>query len=70
MLQRHVQLLLRILGAQLLWGGGELPNHTIPAQFGAMEPTAVFVPLAELVKPQHFGLCTTEIFGPLQVGLG
>jgi 1-pyrroline-5-carboxylate dehydrogenase len=27
----------------------------------------VHVPISELLKPQHFGLCTTEIFGPLQV---
>jgi hypothetical protein len=67
-MQRHVQQLLSIPGAELLWGGEELPSHSIPAKFGALQPTAVFVPLAELVKPQHFELCTTEIFGPLQVG--
>lgn len=66
-MQGHVQQLLSIPGAELLWGGGELPNHCIPAKFGALEPTAVFVPLVELVKPQHFELCTSEIFGPLQV---
>lgn len=32
-----------------------------------MYPTAVFVPLAELVQPANFKLCTTEVFGPFQV---
>jgi hypothetical protein len=63
----HVQALLQIPGASLLWGGVELPRHSIPSTFGAIEPTAVFVPLAELVKPEHYALCTTEIFGPFQV---
>ena len=32
-----------------------------------MEPTAVFVPLDELLKPENFEACCTEIFGPFQV---
>merc|ERR1740121_615182 len=32
-----------------------------------MEPTAVFVPLAEALKPEHFDLVMKEIFGPFQV---
>jgi hypothetical protein len=34
---------------------------------GAVQPTAVFVPLREMLKPENFGVCTTEIFGPFQV---
>jgi len=63
----HVQSLLEIDGARLLWGGKELENHTIPAIYGAIEPTAVFVPLKEILKEENFKLCTTEIFGPFQV---
>jgi len=63
----HMNSLLKINGSKLLFGGKELANHSIPKQYGAVEPTAVFVPLKELVKPENFALCTTEIFGPFQV---
>ena len=33
-----------------------------------MEPTAVVVPLAQLLSPEHFPIATTELFGPFQVG--
>lgn len=42
-------------------------NHTIPKVYGAIEPTAVFVPLEEMLKPENFALVTTEIFGPFQI---
>jgi 1-pyrroline-5-carboxylate dehydrogenase len=63
----HAARLAAIPGARVLFGAHELKQHTIPKQYGAVAPTAVFVPLAELVKPAHFELCTTEIFGPFQV---
>eukprot|EP01094_Clydonella_sp_ATCC50884_P025674 TRINITY_DN6854_c0_g1_i1.p1 TRINITY_DN6854_c0_g1~~TRINITY_DN6854_c0_g1_i1.p1 ORF type:complete len:548 (+),score=223.69 TRINITY_DN6854_c0_g1_i1:122-1765(+) len=63
----HTQRLLSIPGARLLFGGRELADHTIPEVYGAIEPTAVFVPLEQLVSDEHFGACTTEIFGPFQV---
>lgn len=64
----HVQKLLQFPGAKLLFGGKELQGHTIPKKYGAIEPTAVFVPLKEIVKSDDsFKLATTEIFGPLQV---
>ncbi len=44
-----------------------IANHTIPKVYGAIQPTAVFVPLKELMKPKNFALATTEIFGPFQV---
>merc|ERR1712060_256130 len=38
------------------------------SQYGAMEPTAVFVPLeAMLADEKVFKLATTELFGPFQV---
>jgi len=64
----HVAALLAIPGAELLWGGQELTDHNIPAVYGAVEPTAVFVPLkAMLADDATFQLCTSEIFGPFQV---
>lgn len=63
----HTQRLLMIPGASLLFGGKEIANHNIPDQYGAVEPTAVFVPLAELLKKENFEHCVTEIFAPFQV---
>lgn len=57
-------------GAKLLFGGKPLGGDgagKIPSVYGAWEPTAVFVPLKEMLRPEHFGLCTKEIFGPFQV---
>jgi len=63
----HTDRLLQIPGSKLLFGGKELENHNIPEVYGAVEPTAVFVPLTEMLKEEHFSACTTEIFGPFQV---
>ncbi|CAD7952840.1 unnamed protein product [Amoebophrya sp. A25] len=63
----HVEALLKIPGARLLFGGKALTGHSIPAVYGAIEPTAVFVPLAEILKPQNYPSVTAEIFGPVQV---
>ena len=52
----------------MLFGGKELKNHTIPQCYGAVEPTAVFVPLSEMgVSEERFRTATREIFGPFQV---
>jgi hypothetical protein len=40
---------LELPGTKLLFGAKELPNHKIPKEYGAVEPTAIFVPL-ELFK--------------------
>lgn len=66
-MKEHVGKLLTIPGARVLFGGEELPHHTIPACYGALQPTAVFVPLAQMAKARYFGLATTEVFGPVQV---
>ncbi|CAN0551595.1 unnamed protein product, partial [Ectocarpus sp. 12 AP-2014] len=67
---RHIDSLLKLSGAKVLFGGKPLSSEKakkIPAQYGAWEPTAVFVPLKEMLKsPENFALCTTEIFGPFQ----
>lgn len=64
----HVDKLLKIPGARLAFGGKELGDHSIPKVYGAIEPTAVFVPLKEILSSEeNFKTVTTEVFGPLQV---
>jgi 1-pyrroline-5-carboxylate dehydrogenase len=63
----HTGRLLEIPGAKLMFGGKELDNHNIPKVYGAVEPTAVFVPLKEMLKDENFEACTTELFAPFQV---
>ena len=63
----HTSRLLEIPGAKLLFGGRELDGHNIPEIYGAVEPTAVYVPLREMLKEENFGACTTELFAPFQV---
>jgi hypothetical protein len=64
----HTRRLLEIPGAKVLWGGRPLEGpHSIPSCYGAVEPTAVSVPLAALRDAAHFGAATTEVFGPFQV---
>ena len=46
---------------------GWTENHTIPSKYGAVQPTAVFVPLRKLMQKKYFKLATTEVFGPFQV---
>lgn len=64
---QHTQRLLKIPGARVVFGGKALERHTIPAVYGAVQPTAVFVPLTEILKPENFEVVTTEVFGPFQV---
>lgn len=67
-MQEHIEdLTSELRGARVLFGGKELPNHTIPKQFGALEPTAVFVPLRSMRGKKAFELATSEVFGPVQV---
>jgi len=66
----HAETLLQIPGAYLAFGGKELTgpgSAGVPKIYGLMEPTAVFVPLKEMLKPENFASCMTEIFGPFQV---
>lgn len=51
-----------------MWGGKPLEGHSIPEVYGAIQPTAVFVPLDEmLATAANWELCNTELFGPFQV---
>lgn len=63
----HTKKLLQIPGSKLLFGGEELENHSIPSVYGAIKPTAVFVPIKEILKDENYQLVTKEIFGPFQV---
>lgn len=66
-IMNHINKLLEVPGAQLLFGGIELSNHNIPGCYGAVEPTAVYVPLKEMLKDEYYATCTTELFAPFQV---
>lgn len=65
-MQAHFDALLAIPGAKLLFGGQPLKGHSIPDCYGAMEATAIRVPI-DAVVGEHFELVTTELFGPFQV---
>lgn len=65
--EAHVQRLLSIPGARVMFGGKTLKGTSIPKIYGHWEPTAIFVPLDEMLKPENFEACTEEIFGPFQV---
>lgn len=61
----HINALCQIPGARVAFGGKALTNHKIPDKYGAIEPTAVFVPFDQIAA--NFELVTTEIFGPFQI---
>ena len=64
----HVDACLQVPGASLAFGGSALTGHTIPACYGAVEPTAVQIPLKAMLEDDAvFRLATTELFGPFQV---
>ena len=66
---KHVAAVKEVPGAKVLFGGKLLSKdaHSIPAQYGSFEPTAIQIPIHEFLKEKYFELCTTEIFGPFQV---
>ncbi len=59
---------MKLNGSKLLFGGKQVEeNHSIPSYYGCFQPTAIFVPLEELVNPKNLELISTEIFGPFQI---
>jgi 1-pyrroline-5-carboxylate dehydrogenase len=67
-LQEHVDNLLKIPGAQLLFGGSPIKeSHNVPDIYGSYLPTAVFIPLKSFSTKKYYDLITTEVFGPLQI---
>jgi 1-pyrroline-5-carboxylate dehydrogenase len=67
----HVDACLQIPGAELAFGGEAYTGHSVPECYGAVQPTAVSVPIESLVgptaNPDDFATATTELFGPFQV---
>jgi len=63
----HIDACLSIPGASLAWGGKPLEGHTIPECYGAVQPTAVRVPIASFKDPDNFKVLITELFGPFQI---
>ncbi len=61
----HIAKLSDLAHAKVLFGGKPLAGHSIPPCYGAIEPTAVYVPLLEILH--NPGLVLKEIFGPVQV---
>jgi len=62
----HLDSLLKIKGSKLLFGGKELSDHSIPVSYGSIQPTAIQVPIKELLTT-NFELITKELFGPFQI---
>jgi 1-pyrroline-5-carboxylate dehydrogenase len=66
----HVKRLLdEVPGSKVLFGGKPLlgGKHTIPPRYGAVEPTAVLLPLEGVLSSDaSFAAATTEVFGPVQ----
>mgnify|MGYP001156813327 FL=1 len=63
----HINAVLAVSGAELLFGGSVLKGHTIPDCYGAIEATAIRVPIDALDDDDNFELVTTELFGPFQI---
>lgn len=63
-ISEHINAILELDGAQLLFGGVPLRNHSIPDCYGAYEPTAIQVPIKHFRGKKKRDLITTELFGP------
>ncbi len=63
----HIKRLLEIPGAYLVFGGKPLIDHNIPQCYGAIEPTAVYVPIKKILSEKYWRRVTSEVFGPVQV---
>ena len=66
-IKAHLDAILELDGAEVLFGGAPLKNHTIPECYGAWTPTAVFVPIKHFKTAKKRNLLTTEPFGPFQI---
>ncbi|GBG29089.1 Delta-1-pyrroline-5-carboxylate dehydrogenase 12A1, mitochondrial [Hondaea fermentalgiana] len=67
-IMEHKERVLSIPGAKVLFGGEELENHTIYEKYGAVQPTAIFVPLDSMLSSEeNFEIASTELFGPFQI---
>lgn len=66
-IKEHIDAVLQLDGAELLFGGVPLKNHSIPSIYGSYEPTAIKVPLKHFRGKKKRELLTTELFGPFQI---
>jgi len=65
---KHIDDCLALPGAYLAFGGKALGGHSIPKHYGAVEPTAVFVPIESIMASEEsFATATKELFGPFQI---
>ena len=66
---KHVKDLLEIPGTSIAFGGTLLDpkEHSIPSCYGSWTPTAIKIPIKQLLKNEYFPLCTKEIFGGFQI---
>ena len=63
-IKEHLDAIMELDGAEILFGGAPLKNHKIPERYGAWQPTAVYVPLKHFRGVKKRKLLTTELFGP------
>jgi len=64
----HIDDCLALPGSYLAFGGKKLEGHSIPSCYGAVEPTAVYVPIESIMATEEsFATATKELFGPFQV---
>jgi len=66
-IKAHLDAILELDGAKILFGGKPLTGHTIPAIYGSWEPTAVYVPIKHFRGKKQRALLLTELFGPFQI---
>lgn len=56
-IKNHIDSLLKLGSAKVLFGGKELTNHKIPSEYGSYEATAVQVSVDDFLN--NFDLCAT-----------
>lgn len=67
-IQKHVDKVLQVEGAQLLFGGAKVKEaNSVPDCYGLYEPTAIKVPLEAFLNKKNYPLLTQELFGPYQI---
>ena len=66
-IKAHLDAVLELEGAEVLFGGQPLKNHSIPDCYGAWQPTAIYVPIKHFKSVKKRKLLTTELFGPFQI---
>jgi 1-pyrroline-5-carboxylate dehydrogenase len=55
---------LKLDGTKILFGGKKLTDHSIPAVYGAYNPTAIKVAIKHFKSNKNRKLLLTELFGP------